>query len=104
MSKAIQHFGEGGLFILLGLLLLTGCTTLGPDYIEPQLNLPRQWYNVSPDSAGERPLELAAWWQILDDPTLTDLIQKAADGNLDVKEGLSRIRQARLQRSKFRVG
>lgn len=87
-------------FRLLGLLLLTGCTTLGPDYIEPQLNLPRQWHNVSSDSTGERPLELAAWWRILDDPILTDLIQKASDGNLDVKEGLSRIRQARLQRLK----
>jgi hypothetical protein len=38
---------------------------------------------------------LARWWEGFGDPTLTDLVRRAIEGNQDVRAALSRIRKAR---------
>jgi outer membrane protein TolC len=44
------------------------------------------------------PLALASWWTTLNDPTLSELIDRAVVGNLDVKRARARIRESRAQR------
>jgi outer membrane protein, multidrug efflux system len=80
-----------------------GCAAVGPDYVKPEMALPDAWHGVAgqeirPDEKG-----LASWWQVIGDPALTELIQRAAVDNLDVREALSRVRQARLQRQQTRA-
>lgn len=41
---------------------------------------------------------LAAWWQTLAEPLLTDLMQRAATGNRDLAQAEARVREARARR------
>ncbi|QTA85669.1 efflux transporter outer membrane subunit [Desulfonema magnum] len=88
------------IIILIGLLVLAGCATVGPDYVPPELQLPKQWNSISGDAQKQNAKQLAKWWEALNDPMLTSLINRAAADNLDIKEARSRVRQARLQRLK----
>jgi NodT family efflux transporter outer membrane factor (OMF) lipoprotein len=86
---------------LCGLMLLAGCSAVGPDYVAPETPVPAQWHNATTDAAADRqePEEaaLARWWRNLQDPELTRLILLAVADNIDVREAVSRIRQARYQ-------
>jgi len=90
------------IFLIIGLLGLlvfqAGCAAVGPDYIEPQIPVPAHWNNCADEDCGENQNLLANWWQALEDPVLTRLIDQAAAANLDVRQAASRVRQARLQR------
>ena len=88
---------------LLGLLIFLGCAAVGPDYIKPEMPLPDQWHSsAAPESpAGDR--LLTEWWETLNDPVLTDLIDQATTANLDMGQAASRVRQARAQRQQTRA-
>lgn len=86
---------------MLLVLLLTGCAAVGPDYVPPEVEAPQEWKaslqeGVRPETD---PDTLAAWWSVLNDPMLTDLIREALHGNLDLKQARARIREARARRS-----
>ncbi len=85
-------------FIVTLLFLISGCTTVGPDYSPPMPETPGNWnskvedslFNIQPQVA-----ELAAWWRKLNDPVLDSLIKEAIQGNLDLalaKERLCEVR------------
>ncbi len=83
--------------------LLGGCA-VGPDYAAPGLQLPAKWGTAAPsvtvtgEEPGNRPPELARWWERLGDKTLNRLIDEAVAGNLDVATAKARVRQARATR------
>ena len=90
-------------FKLMGLCLMiwtaAGCAVVGPDYQRPDTTLPTQWHAAS--SAGipfqqSKAQSLSTWWRTLNDPDLTRLIELAATQNLDLKEAVSLVRQARF--------
>ncbi|MBW1858757.1 MAG: efflux transporter outer membrane subunit [Deltaproteobacteria bacterium] len=94
-------------FTLLGsglialLLLLAGCTTVGPDYVPPEVSAPPQWTAEMGDglTAEHADLQaLATWWSTLHDPMLTSLVHRAIEGNLDLRQATARVRQARARR------
>lgn len=79
----------------LALLLLASACATGPDYARPgiaELGIPDAYYASAP--AGE-PVDLSTWWTRFDDPVLTGLVDRALSDNLDIAQGLSRLRQAR---------
>ena len=78
-------------------MLLVGCSAVGPDYVQPELPLPDQWRNAYADSRDHNPTALSQWWQDLEDPELTRLIELAATNNLDLREAVSRVREARYR-------
>jgi NodT family efflux transporter outer membrane factor (OMF) lipoprotein len=83
------------------LLLVAGCTTVGPDYIPPEVSTPPQWTAELEGGLTAKRVDtqaLANWWTTLHDPILSDLIERAVAGNLDVKEARARIREARARR------
>jgi multidrug efflux system outer membrane protein len=47
---------------------------------------------------------LSTWWKTLDDPVLTNLVEKAVSGNLDLKSARSRVREARARRGISEAG
>src|SRR3546814_8994612 len=80
------------------LALLSACA-VGPDYRAPSpasLNVPT---NYAADGTTARRADLSAWWSSFDDPILSQLIERALSDNLDIAQGVARLRQARASRS-----
>ena len=75
--------------------------TAGPDYTRPVVDTPANW-SATADGVVSRgsldPMALGQWWLVLDDPVLNDLMNRAQQGNLDLKQADARLRQARAQR------
>jgi NodT family efflux transporter outer membrane factor (OMF) lipoprotein len=75
-------------------LLLTGCI-VGPDYQKPEIATPKQWSVASETQVKT----LDKWWQNFNDPILNQLVVDAINANLDLKQTLDRIKDARSQRT-----
>lgn len=89
------------MMIGLGLVLLSGCM-VGPDFQRPQVSVPNGWSGpaaaLPPRETAPDDQELAGWWRLFQDPTLTELVEKAVQSNLDLRLAAARIRQARAAR------
>ena len=85
--------GSGGL-APVALLVLQGCL-VGPDYVTPDTEVPDRWNQELREGLTEGKAELRTWWIHLDDAELDRLIEHATLGNLDLKQAVARIRQAR---------
>jgi len=89
------------------LLLLAGCTTVGPDYVPPEMSAPPQW---TAEMGGGLMAEhtdlqaLASWWSTLNDPILTSLVERVIEGNLDLRQARARVREARARRGISEAG
>jgi multidrug efflux system outer membrane protein len=75
---------------LLLILLLAGCTTVGPDYQRPDIKLPGQY----PQAAPEGPSLQETWWQLFNDATLNELVASARAGNADARLAAARVQEA----------
>jgi multidrug efflux system outer membrane protein len=94
------------LLAVLFLLSLAGCATVGPEYVPPETTVSTDWHTPLNRglTAGETdPPVLATWWNTLNDPQLSSLIERAVKGNLDIKEAGARIREARARRGLARA-
>jgi NodT family efflux transporter outer membrane factor (OMF) lipoprotein len=90
--------------------LASGCM-VGPDYRPPDVAAPTGWGELSPAAGtSEQPPttasavavqrdQMAMWWTVFNDPHLSELMDWAAIGNLDLQQAEARIRQARAQRT-----
>lgn len=80
--------------------ILAGCAA-GEDYKAPQLSLPQHWFGADMEKTkpdADAAIE-QAWWRQFNDPTLDQLIGKAASDNFDLKIAEARISEARAARS-----
>ena len=96
---------RAGLSLAL-LALPLGCT-VGPDFEPPKADTPPRFTLPSqmPASvATEAPVASAAWWESFDDPMLTSLVTRAATANLDVRQAVLRIAEARADRDVAAAG
>ena len=80
-------------------LLVSGCT-VGPDYKYPVIPVPKQWSEATRDKHTGLPLPARPdeWWKTFNDPVLNQLIADAIAANLDLKQALVRVKDARAQR------
>ncbi|MFA6470424.1 MAG: efflux transporter outer membrane subunit [Candidatus Latescibacterota bacterium] len=88
-------------FIVLFFLLVSGCASVGPNYVPPKMSVPETWSGSSAEGTAVKainPQALANWWTVFQDPLLTELVEQAVTQNLDIKTATSRVRQARAQR------
>ena len=73
-----MHRVAGGAFHRVALLfvaaLLSACTTLGPDYREPELAWLKDWqpalYGRIGAAGVQKTVDLRFWWRLFDDPAL----------------------------------
>src|ERR1700749_4537619 len=82
---------QDALPILFGMAALTGCA-VGPAYKSPNTAVPPAW--TSGEARPESAEQLRAFWSGFNDPVLSNLIQEAIDGNLDLQAAGQRIRAA----------
>ncbi|MBF0461484.1 MAG: efflux transporter outer membrane subunit [Magnetococcales bacterium] len=81
--------------LLVGCLLLCAGCRVGPDYQPPATALPAQW-SVQEGSTLLTKAEMdRQWWKNFNDPILTQLIDKAAQDNFDLKIAEARLAGAR---------
>jgi multidrug efflux system outer membrane protein len=95
----IQNLAAGLMVPLL--MILAGCAAVGPDFVEPEGSPPEAWHTELRQGLSDKdidPGQLADWWTTLDDPVLTGLIEYAVINNLDLKQALAKIREARARR------
>jgi len=110
----------------LFVLFLSGCATVGPDYVPPAETIPGKFNTALsedqkakltlPETEKETdetiaeftkqvtPVMLAEWWNTLEDPLLTQLVEWAIRGNLDLQLAQSRLREERSLRGIARAG
>ncbi len=82
--------------LLLG-CILPGCA-VGPRYRAPTPELPESWHQAAAEGLAPGNADVREWWQSFADDTLTSLIERAAEGNLDLRMAVLRIREARALR------
>ena len=73
--------------------LLAGCAHVASSPVLPS-STPAA-YAEAPEGGGEP--DLKAWWRRFGDPTLTELVGRALEANLDLKTTAARIEEARQQ-------
>src|SRR5678815_3457742 len=84
---ANRFFAVPFLFALLG-----GCTTVGPDYERPAMELPKQ-YPVAGGASEAAPVA-EEWWKLYSDATLDDLVGAARTSNADMRLAIARVSEA----------
>jgi outer membrane protein TolC len=84
----------------LTLTILSACA-VGPDFEPPQAQAPPRWAE-SPRVSSQGIVTTAAvddqWWLRFNDPLLTQLIERARAANPDIRTGMLRVEQSRVQR------
>ncbi len=89
--------------VLLSLVLWPACT-VGPNFKAPKAQVPDQWVGKADPPATPAEQNLAQWWKVFQDSTLTSLEDRAIQSNLNLKQAEVRIRQARASRSIAKSG
>ena len=79
------------LVVLSFTALLTGCFKIGPDYIRPQVDTPKQW-RFAESHVRDNATNLK-WWEQLGDPALNKLVNQAVQGNLELKIAIANVEQ-----------
>jgi multidrug efflux system outer membrane protein len=75
---------------LLPLAFLAGCTTVGPDYERPQVELPKEY----PAAASATQVSLAQWWKLYRDPALDALVEATRRSNAELRFAAARVRES----------
>jgi NodT family efflux transporter outer membrane factor (OMF) lipoprotein len=77
-------------------ITLSACTTLGPDYEEPQVEWLQQWQpTLYQLPSTHKAVDLRFWWQMFDDPALNQLIAAAKKENLALRIAGLRVLESR---------
>ena len=74
--------------LVLAMAGMAGCTTLGPDYQPPEVDVPQQWQSSLTEASTVADRE---WWKLFQDPVLDELIQQALENNRDLRIAAARI-------------
>jgi NodT family efflux transporter outer membrane factor (OMF) lipoprotein len=112
MNHTVGSMIWRGLSIILTLtsfvvLALAGCAAVGPNYTRIAPKAPEKWHAKlqSGLSAGQLNSEtIAHWWTTLKDSELSSLVERAAKGNLTLKDAQSRLHEARALRGISKAG
>jgi len=82
---------------LAPLVLEAGCL-MGPKYKRPAVGVPQEYRGPAPQQAAQASsLGNEQWWQVYQDPVLTQLIHTAIAQNYDVRIAAARVLEAQAQ-------
>jgi len=73
------------------LALVAGCTSLAPEYRQPEVDLPEDYPSSLSDSSLAIPLD---WWKLYNDPALDELVASAQERNADIRLAAARVQEA----------
>jgi len=87
-----------------GLLLATAlaaCASAPQPLPPPQVEVPATWAESDPAPVS---VDVTEYWRLLNDPLLTDLVERAITRNRDLAQGVARLDQARSNLAQARAG
>ena len=88
---------------MVGALLLSGCASVGPDFVDPTVAMPAA-FAAATGTTAPAVLPSTRWWTSFRDRTLDGLIEAALADNLDVLTAIERVVEvrasARINRSR----
>lgn len=94
-SRTLFRYAATGWIILTA----TACTTVGPDYEEPEVAWLADWqtelYGQVAEPEARSVQDLSFWWQLFDDPVLNALVEEARVENLSLRVAGLRILESR---------
>jgi len=76
-------------------VLLSACAPVGPDFVRPDAATNETWSDFVRDDFGFTPQDSVAWWAILDDPVLNQLVVAARRSNNNIRVAGLRVLEAR---------
>lgn len=83
---------------LITIALISGCSSVGPDYNRPNNLLPEKFTVSGKNDSGPDQILAAfiptAWWEHYQDPILNNLITSALQNNTDIKIAVARVEEA----------
>jgi multidrug efflux system outer membrane protein len=84
-------------FLLLAIaVLLSGCA-VGQNYKRPTANVPTGYRGAMPAQPATASLGNEKWWDVYQDPVLTQLIHTALQQNYDIRIAATRVLEAQAQ-------
>jgi multidrug efflux system outer membrane protein len=83
---------------ILAVLVLESSCMMGPKYKRPAVDVPQEYRAPAPQQAAQASsLGNEQWWQVYQDPVLTQLIHTAVANNYDVRIAAARVLEAQAQ-------
>jgi NodT family efflux transporter outer membrane factor (OMF) lipoprotein len=95
--RRYKRFFATILVVPVAVLTLAGCTQVGPDFVQPDADIPAAWDTADSNTLKPESTELVEWWQAFNDPVLNKLITTAYDQNLTLEAAGLRVLEARAQ-------
>lgn len=92
ISNVLYHVAV----IAAAIALLSGCAMVGPDYVKPTVQEPKDWLTKEAKVKTEN-FDYAQWWTLFNDPVLNRLVETAYNQNLNLQVAGLRVMQARAQ-------
>jgi NodT family efflux transporter outer membrane factor (OMF) lipoprotein len=101
-----KPFASSVVLLALSAASMASCT-VGPNFKPPSPQVPVDWSASASQATSGQPSRVipvpadtsATWWTTFNDAELTSLVTRVAAANLDAKEAVLRIAEARAQRS-----
>ncbi len=82
---------------LTTILVISGCTMVGPDYVKPTTKEPTQWLESSDPKIASKEVDFSDWWTVFNDPVVNKLVDTAYQQNLTLQIAGLRIYEARAE-------
>jgi NodT family efflux transporter outer membrane factor (OMF) lipoprotein len=93
----MRYNGFSG-FVLVVLLLASGCVKVGPDFVKPEAEVMPNWLEAGAyKQITAKSEDYRDWWRSFNDPVLDKLIQNAYQQNLSLRIAGVRVLGARAQ-------
>jgi NodT family efflux transporter outer membrane factor (OMF) lipoprotein len=83
--------------LLCSMFVLTACTAVGPEYVQPEAPLPESWQPTSDTGLSATEYELVEWWEVFNDPVLNRIVDLSHEQNLTLELAGLRVLESRAQ-------
>jgi multidrug efflux system outer membrane protein len=87
------------LVLVIPIILVGGCRTVGPDYHRPAAEMPGAWKEQPPEgwknASPSDEIGKGNWWEVFADPELNNLETQAMAANQSLKAAVQRVLEAR---------
>ncbi|MEE4114466.1 MAG: efflux transporter outer membrane subunit [Desulfobacteraceae bacterium] len=94
---SVNPLKPSSLVWLAMVLIMSGCTMVGPDFVKPEAPLRDAWTEIDAPGLGAGQTDYNDWWGVFDDPVLDNLVESAYRQNLSLQIAGIRIYEARAQ-------
>ncbi len=79
--------------LTLGIVLISGCLMIGPDYKTPETEAPDAWHSVVVNDLEQSDVPMHLWWKVFDDPKLNHIIGDLSSNNYSIAAAVAQVEE-----------